>query len=235
MRTLRILDRKGGAVHDAVSALLWAALALSCAPSAAAELRLRVTDGTGPLQHVLFSLHSEAASAAVAAGEGVMDQVDSQFAPRVLAVGVGSRVNFPNRDDVRHHVYSFSPAKRFELPLYSGTPSEPVTFGVPGVVALGCNIHDWMIGFIHVLDTPHHAVSDAEGIARIEAPAGRYEMRVWHERAGEGAAARAVELTEGQPLEQVIELTLAPPPPPRGDERLRALQERFRSLGRDRP
>lgn len=214
-----------------------AALALASlqVPAIGAELRLRVAGADGPLPHVLFSLHSEEAAAAAAAGIGVMDQVDSQFAPRVLAVTVGSRVSFPNRDDIRHHVYSFSSAKRFELPLYSGTPSEPVLFDVPGVVALGCNIHDWMIGYVHVLDTPYHAVSGEQGAASIRAPAGRYQLRVWHERLAEAAAPRDVELSESGVEPMSIQLVLAPPPPPRGDERLRALQERFRSLKRDPP
>jgi len=210
---------------------------MAVAPAAAATLEVAVSDGETALEHAVLSLHSESASRAALAGEGSMDQIDSQFAPRVLAVPVGTSISFPNRDNTRHHVYSFSPAKRFELPLYSGIPAEPVVFDVPGVVTLGCNIHDWMIGYIHVLDTPHHAVSDAAGIARIEAPSGAYRLRVWHERLrpGAGPEEREVELQEGVPQQIDIVLALSPPPPPRGDERLRALQERFRSLKRDPP
>jgi hypothetical protein len=150
-------------------------------------------------------------------------------------VGVGSTVTFPNRDNTRHHVYSFSPAKRFELPLYAGSDVDPVRFDTPGVVTLGCNIHDWMIGYIHVLDTPFHGVTDAQGRSRIELPAGRYQLRVWHERLAPLAPAleREIEVVDGDDARQQVSLSLQPPPPPRGDDRLRALQERFRSLKRD--
>src|ERR1700683_3553417 len=74
-----------------------------------------------------------------------VDQVDKQFTPYVTPIYVGSRVRFPNKDNIRHQVYSFSPARKFELPLYAGSEAQPVLFDKPGVVVLGCNIHDWMI------------------------------------------------------------------------------------------
>ena len=75
----------------------------------------------------------------------------------------GTSVAFPNSDNIRHHVYSFSLAKRFELRLYQGTQSAPVVFDSPGVVVLGCNIHDWMVGYIYVTDDSRFAVSDEHG------------------------------------------------------------------------
>jgi plastocyanin len=210
---------------------------LAGAPSllSAAILQVDVDDGAAVVEFAMVSLHSDAAAAATRAGAGVMDQINSEFAPRVLAVSVGSTVSFPNRDNTRHHVYSFSPAKRFELPLYAGSEVDPVRFDMPGVVTLGCNIHDWMIGYIHVLDTPFHGVTDTQGRTRIELPAGRYELRVWHERLAPlaPAQARQIEVVEGEQGQQQVTLTLQPPPPPRGDDRLRALQEKFRSLKRD--
>lgn len=111
----------------------------------------------------------------------VMDQQKRQFTPYVLPVQVGTTVSFPNADPINHHVYSFSPAKRFELRLYQGTPSEPVLFDKPGLVVLGCNIHDWMLGYIYVTDDPWFAVSDEHGRAAIaELPAGRYAVTLWH-------------------------------------------------------
>ena len=99
----------------------------------------------------------------------------------MLAVRTGTSVSFPNSDDIRHQVYSFSPAKRFELRLYQGTPSEPVLFDKPGLVVLGCNIHDWMLGYIYVTDDPWFAVSDEHGRAAIaDLPAGRYAVTLWH-------------------------------------------------------
>ncbi|HAW22137.1 MAG TPA: hypothetical protein DCX38_02040, partial [Pseudomonas sp.] len=110
----------------------------------------------------------------------VMDQIDKQFVPAVLAVATGTAVSFPNRDDIRHQVYSFSPAKRFELRLYEGTPSAPVTFDQPGLVILGCNIHDWMLGYVYITDDPWFGVSDAEGRIQLDAPAGQYPAPLWH-------------------------------------------------------
>jgi len=110
----------------------------------------------------------------------IMDQLDKQFVPAVLAVATGTAVSFPNSDDIRHQVYSFSPAKRFELRLYEGTPSAPVGFDQPGLVVLGCNIHDWMLGYIYVSDDPWFGVSDAQGLINLDAPAGQYPATLWH-------------------------------------------------------
>jgi hypothetical protein len=116
-------------------------------------------------------------------GREIVDQVDYEFVPYVKPVIVGSSVSFPNKDNVRHQVYSFSPAKKFELPLYAGTPAAAVVFDKTGVVVLGCNIHDWMIGFIYVADTPYFGKSGGDGIVRLaNLPAGEYEVRVWHPR-----------------------------------------------------
>ncbi len=112
----------------------------------------------------------------------VMDQRDKEFVPYVLPVRVGTPVYFPNSDNIRHHVYSFSPAKTFELPLYKGTPANPVVFDKPGAVALGCNIHDWMVGYIYVVDTPWYATTGDNGSAGLTLPAGEYELRAWHPR-----------------------------------------------------
>ena len=111
---------------------------------------------------------------------GIVDQVDKEFQPYVTAVQTGTAVSFPNKDNIRHHVYSFSPAKTFELRLYSGSPSKPVVFDKPGAVVLGCNIHDWMLAYVYVVDTPYFATT-AKGGARIDGiPAGEYELRAWH-------------------------------------------------------
>lgn len=113
---------------------------------------------------------------------GVMDQVDESFAPNVLIVPRGQSVEFPNYDDVRHHVYSFSDAKKFELPLYEGKPANPVIFDASGPVVLGCNIHDWMRGYIYVTEAPFSALSK-EGAAEFAGlPAGDYQVKVWHPR-----------------------------------------------------
>jgi plastocyanin len=113
--------------------------------------------------------------------EQLIDQVDKQFVPKVQAVLVGTPVTFPNNDHVRHHVYSFSAAKRFELPLYAGVPAQPIVFDKPGLVVLGCNIHDWMIGYVYVSESPYFAKTGADGKATmVDLPPRTYIVRVWH-------------------------------------------------------
>jgi plastocyanin len=131
----------------------------------------------------------------------VMDQVDLQFMPHVLVVKTGTLIEFPNSDSVNHHVYSFSPAKAFELPLYKGDVHAPLSFDSPGVVTLGCNIHDSMLGYILVVDTPYFTRTDRDGRAKFaQLPDGQYVVRVWTPRArGESAPAeQAVSLADGK-------------------------------------
>src|SRR5437773_4164485 len=111
----------------------------------------------------------------------VIDQRDKQFVPYVTAVQAGTPVLFPNSDNIRHHVYSFSPPKKFELPLYSGVPAEPVVFDRVGFVTLGCNIHDWMIAYVAVLPTPFFQVTGNDGRAVLkDLPPGHHTLETWH-------------------------------------------------------
>lgn len=177
----------------------WAARAVVCwaafssAGAWAASVQVEVVDEAGrPVNGAVAFLESAAASAQTKPLAGAeMAQQRKQFLPGVLVVPVGTSVHFPNRDSVRHHVYSFSPAKKFELKLYTGTPANPVVFERAGVVTLGCNIHDRMVGWIVVVDTPYYAQA-AEGAAQVQingVPAGNYKLRVWHPRMAPGAAA----------------------------------------------
>ena len=156
-------------------------------------MQVEVLDAAGrPLPDAVVFLESADARKAVKPLAGAqMAQEKRQFVPGVLVVPVGTEVRFPNNDSVRHHVYSFSPAKRFELKLYTGTPSSPVLFDRPGVVVLGCNIHDQMVGWILVVDTPYYAqTAAATGKAQIDnVPAGSYRLRTWHNRLPVGAPA----------------------------------------------
>ena len=124
-------------------------------------------------------------------------QSDKRFLPGMTVVQAGASVSFPNEDTVRHHVYSFSPAKPFELKLYIGTPAAPVVFDKPGTVVLGCNIHDQMVGWILVVDTPYYArTPTAPGWAQIgNVPPGTYTLRTWHTRLPVGAPAQGQALT----------------------------------------
>jgi plastocyanin len=109
-----------------------------------------------------------------------IEQKGRKFLPMVSVVQTGTSILFPNNDTVRHHIYSFSPAKIFELKLYSGVPEKPVLFDKPGTVVLGCNIHDQMLAYIYVVDTPYFAKSDANGKLNIEVPAGKYRLKLAH-------------------------------------------------------
>jgi len=146
-------------------------------------------------------------------GQETVDQVNHEFVPRVKVVLVGAAVSFPNKDNVRHHVYSFSPAKRFELPLYSGTPAAPVLFDKPGVVVLGCNIHDWMIGYVYVSESPYFAKTGADGRALLaDLPARTYAVRAWHPQmeGAEDATRTPADVTRVPRAEVAWQLKLKP-------------------------
>jgi plastocyanin len=121
--------------------------------------------------------------------KAVMDQHNLMFVPEVLVVMTGTAVDFPNSDQVRHQVYSFSPAKKFELALYAGSAHSPIVFDKPGLVTLGCNIHDNMLGYIWVTDSPWFARTAADGRALLHdlAP-GEYTVRIWHALLNESGA-----------------------------------------------
>jgi plastocyanin len=166
------------------SASLCVALLLVCSGARAAELRVQIKDHKGrPVADAVVlavPLDPKNALRAKPAADAV-DQVDKQFVPYVKPVFVGATVRFPNSDNIRHQVYSFSPAKKFELPLYGGLNAQPVLFDKPGVVVLGCNIHDWMIGYIYVSETPFFGKTGAGGTTVIpDLPAGDYTVRIWH-------------------------------------------------------
>ena len=155
---------------------------------AAANVQVKVVDHKGePLQYAVIALnYSGASGKAGRPDRRAMDQIDKEFVPHVLVVEKGTPVYFPNKDDIRHHVYSFSKPKEFELPLYKGTPAKPVVFDKTGEVKLGCNIHDWMLGYIYVVDTPYFAVTDASGKAVVaNVPAGTATATLWHPRMNE--------------------------------------------------
>jgi plastocyanin len=182
----------------------------SATPAAAAGLEALVTDGDGkPIADAVISA-VPAARVAPRAGRAIVDQEDKEFVPHVRAVVVGTEVSFPNRDNIRHHVYSFSPAKKFELPLYRGTEAAPVKFDKPGVVVLGCNIHDWMLGYVYVLDTPYFETSGAAGRARIESlPPGAYEVQVWHPRLRDGATPSSQRVTIAADRDERVEFVVS--------------------------
>lgn len=166
-------------------------------------------EGGGPLEDAVVTFVPAGGAPAVQPGEIVMEQSGKRFVPSLLVVPVGSRVRFPNRDEVAHHVYSFSAPKKFDLPLYVGESAVPVLFDRPGVVTLGCNIHDWMVAHIFVTATPFYAVTGADGVARLRGvPVERGTIEVWHPRL-RGRPVSVERPADGAPT-PVVELRLRP-------------------------
>jgi plastocyanin len=201
--------------------VLSAALAVVCAGNAfAMNVRAIVQDDAGkPVKDAVVyatSLDSEAPLPQKPL-DAVMDQQDREFVPYVLPIQAGTIVYFPNHDDLRHQVYSISPAKKFQLPLYKGLPPAPVLFDRPGAVALGCNIHDWMIAYIYVVETPYFTKTGEDGRVKMQnLPQGTYEVRVWHplmkgapESTGKRAAAAPRDGADND-LELSFRITLKP-------------------------
>jgi plastocyanin len=155
-------------------------LLAASSPAAAASLIVEVRDvrGAAVPDAVAYAV-PEVKKPGSPSLRAVLDQKNRMFVPHILPIQTGTAVTFPNSDNVRHQVYSFSAAKRFQLPLYAGTPAAPVVFDKPGVVAVGCNIHDQMSAYLVVVDTPYFAAV-ADGRAELLGlPEGRYEVRVW--------------------------------------------------------
>ncbi len=154
---------------------------------AATSVTLSDADGQ-PLAAVGVAIYLDQAaqSTDVAAPEpAVIDQRNEQFAPNFLVIRAGTEVSFPNSDRVLHHVYSFSPANVFELPLYRGVLPPPIKFEREGIVTIGCNIHDHMIGHVWVVDTSLFALTDANGRATFDhVPLGSHRVMAWHPRLG---------------------------------------------------
>ena len=169
--------------HHLLLLILSLACCLTMGPARAAGLTVTVSDKAG--------LASSGAAVLLEPATGrttvkplpqvEVSQAKRQFNPRVTIITVGTAVNFPNFDTVRHHVFSDSPAKKFDIKLYAGTPAKPVSFDKAGIVDLGCNIHDTMAAWIVVSDTPWYGVSGSDGMVTIDnVPAGNYKLRVWH-------------------------------------------------------
>lgn len=188
-------------------AVLTLALLLPAAGAGAAGVTVSVADRDGkPAADAVVMLEPASGRAPVRPmPQTDVSQAKRQFSPRVTAITTGTPVNFPNFDTVRHHVYSFSEPKKFELKLYSGVPNKPIVFDKPGVVILGCNIHDLMVAWVIVSDTPWFGLAGEDGKAKVaDVPPGSYRMRVWHPAMPVNTEAPPVTVTVG-----AAELTLA--------------------------
>ncbi len=148
----------------------------------AAELSVLVRNSDGePIEGAVLMATAPGVSVNAPDTPVLIDQVDKEFAPFLTVVPAGTRIAFPNSDNIRHHVYSFSEAKRFEIPLYGGDGTAPeIVVDQAGVIALGCNVHDWMRAYVVVTDTPYTGQTGAEGRIELVLPTGEYSLRVWH-------------------------------------------------------
>ena len=196
------------------AAILTLVLAAIAHPAArAADLSATLRDPAGkPVADAVLSLTPlDAPAPATPPATGVeIAQVGQQYRPFVTPVRVGTTVEFPNKDDIQHHLYSVSKPKPFEKPLYESGASETVLFDRPGVVTLGCNIHDWMAAYVVVLETPWFSKSDSQGRAKVAGlPSGRYRIDLWHPRLA-APVTREVSLSAEASPEEKFELRLKP-------------------------
>ena len=183
----------------------------------AADISFVVVDGQGkPIVDAVVALTAQPSMAAEVNSdrpEKSLDQINKQFHPSVMAFRTGTLLYFINSDNIRHQVYSFSEAKKFETKLYAGRTAPPVLFDKPGVVVLGCNIHDSMKAYLYVLDTPYFAKTDGGGSATITAPTARYSVQIWHPlyKSGQTPFSQEIAITKLQ--ESFYETLLLEPPP----------------------
>lgn len=165
-------------------------------------------DNPVPDVAVFFEAPPFAKAVASAGATAIMDQYDKRFVPHLLVVQTGTSVEFPNSDTIAHHVYSFSHPNHFKLPIYKGDAHPPVTFNESGIVILGCNIHDNMLGYILVVDTPVFAKTDGDGRAVLDVgAAGEGEVFVWSPRIRDDLAGLRVSIQpEGKPAGLTVRL-----------------------------
>jgi plastocyanin len=198
--------------------IVFAVLA-NCLPhfSAYAEIvNLTVTDQSGkPVNNAVVSAYSLSKPNLLPISPEktiLVDQINKEFVQHVTPVQVGTAINFPNHDQIRHHVYSLSSANNFEIPLYKGIPVEPIVFEKEGVVVLGCNIHDRMSAYIVVIDSPYFAKTEDQGRTSLALPTGEYELHFWHRDADEQSknSKQSIKMTAGQVSNISIKLNLKP-------------------------
>lgn len=175
--------------------LVFAIFAAMTASAAKINVQVNTGAGDGVPNAGVYAKPMGAPPAATTPREISIEQINKEFVPLVSIAQTGALMNLPNRDSIRHHVYSFSPAKTFEIKLYSGVPSKPVPLDKPGEVVLGCNIHDNMIAYVLVVDTPYFAKTAANGRAALEGlPAGEYEVSMWYPGGAAAPPAQKIKL-----------------------------------------
>lgn len=214
----------GSRLIGADSSLLLMLLTLLATSANAAQVSVSSVAGE-PLEDAVIEVYYDAVVDENSSQEQNIYQRDAAFHPKVLTVSRGSFVAFPNQDTTRHHVYSFSPAKTFDLNLYLHETPPPVQFDQAGVVALGCNIHDHMQAFIVVTDAHYAGTTDSVGRLKLPLlPPGQHRIRVWHSRVDDSQQVWwEGMISDADQLDVRLELNAVPPPVPT----LSPLQQRF--------
>ena len=178
----------------------------------AGDIRISVVDKSSlPVTDAYVEMVAESGEGRAVATTGSIDQVDKEVVPLFSAISVGSTVHFPNSDNIKHQIYSFSKTKSFELPLFAKNDTQKVQFTDPGVVHMGCNIHDWMLSYLYVYESQWFAQTDAAGVVSFVAlPEGNYTLRVWSPRLKNNreAVESKVHITkeENAPISQMIKV-----------------------------
>lgn len=168
-------------MNHALRGALMGCLLMLALDVTASTLAVTVVDAAGkPLADTVIVAEPEGAAGPKLGKPAVIEQRGLKFLPLVSVVQTGSTISFPNNDKVRHHIYSFSPAKKFDQKLYAGVAASTQVFDKAGTVVLGCNIHDRMVAYVKVVDSPYFARTEADGVARIDLPAGKYRLVAWH-------------------------------------------------------
>lgn len=175
---------------------------------ALATVQITVTDQQGqPLEDAVVEL-LDPANKEFSQKKAEVKQQDLTFIPFVSAYQTGTAVDFPNMDKTRHHVYSFSPAKVFELKLYANKPEAPVVFDQVGIIALGCNIHDYMQAYIYVGDSPFLQVTDNKGLVTFhDIPDGTYQLKLWHPWQNADWVTQQVQIKNSQMMSYQLAIT----------------------------
>ena len=185
---------------------------LELATARAADVSIRVVDSSGrPLADAVVYLRGGAAGTITTPGQVTIDQKNKQFVPQIAVVAVGTAVTFPNSDQIRHSVYSFSPAKSFTIKLYAGKPPAPVVFDHEGIIVLGCNIHDQMAAWLAVVDTPIFGKTDVSGTIVFHGvrPAS-YELDAWYPGMDSGPQTQALAVGSQDSLSRDLRLPVRP-------------------------
>ncbi|MGV7206507.1 methylamine utilization protein [Oxalobacteraceae bacterium A2-2] len=192
---------------------------LAPAVAAASGVAVQVQDGAGKaLSDAVVYAEPEGAAPARPPASAEIEQKGLKFLPLVTVIQTGARIMFPNNDKVRHHIYSFSPAHKFDQKLYSGQAAAPQVFDKAGTVVLGCNIHDKMVAYVKVVDTPYYAKTDGQGAGRIELPPGKYVLKAWHYNgSGSQGVEQALLVKPGDALASAVFKLPVKPPSADGD------------------